>query len=91
MEGREMKEMTFKDLADLKSSIGTTEMDNVQWLIWAGDLVSRCQSLLTLANRILDPNDLGMACTPEIRDAARWAIGLPMVETERWMKWREVE
>lgn len=35
-----------------------------------------------LARRLLDPEDLGLAATPEIRDAAREVMGLGRVETK---------
>lgn len=38
-------------------------------------------ALRAFVERLLNPSDLGHAATPEIRDAAREALGLPAVET----------
>ncbi|HJV75361.1 MAG TPA: hypothetical protein VJ654_14135 [Noviherbaspirillum sp.] len=37
-----------------------------------------------LVARLLDPEDLGHAVSPEVRDMARAVLGIPMAETERW-------
>lgn len=39
--------------------------------------------LVQLADELLQPEGLGFACTPEVRDRARIARGLPAVETSR--------
>lgn len=39
--------------------------------------------LVQLATRLLHPEDLGFAATPQMRDAARQALGLPATETIR--------
>lgn len=39
--------------------------------------------LVAFANMILDPEKYGHAVTPEVRDAAREALGLPKVEVRK--------
>lgn len=35
-----------------------------------------------LLSRILDPEDLGLSATPGLRDIARFALGMPIVESD---------
>jgi predicted nucleotide-binding protein len=46
-------------------------------------IVDRNIQLRAFALRLLTPEDLGYAATPEIRDAARQALGMPRVETKK--------
>ena len=42
---------------------------------------SKEQKALQLIARLLDPEDLGLAVSAEVRDAAREVLGMPKVET----------
>lgn len=46
-------------------------------------MAERNAQLRRFALRLLDPEDLGHAVTPEIRDEARKVLGMKPVETQR--------
>lgn len=48
-----------------------------------GELTSeQKEQAAKLILRLLDPEDFGLSVTAEVRDAARRALGLPVVETK---------